>query len=185
MRVPGIIAILFATVVHSLEIFRRDDVDEPNSSGWHCNTPDPTLDDIAESERVVSAWMKKSKTSRQSNIIVPTFFHVITNGLDGALTDDVINQSINVLNDAFAENFKFHLEGNTTTDKNTWYKYDVYSSEMKQALSQGGCNTLNIYSTSGYGYLGQSSLPINCKFNQESDGVIINSDTKPGGNKFP
>ncbi|HUG29028.1 MAG TPA: zinc metalloprotease, partial [Candidatus Limnocylindria bacterium] len=94
---------------------------------------------------------------------VPVYFHVITDGATGSVTDRQIRVQISVLNKTFGggeggddTGFSFDLAGVTRTDNAEWFAIASFAAEtaMKQALKAGGNNALNVYSTSGGGYLG-------------------------------
>ena len=108
---------------------------------------------------------------------VPTVFHTIRAGANGALTQQEIEESISVLNEGYSGTLIFNFIAQTDTDNSSWYDDSVSEMDMKSALRQGGCNMLNIYSISGYGYLGFAYFPNSCETN-------LVSSSKPGGG-FP
>jgi len=126
---------------------------------------------------------------------VPVYFHVVTDGDVGSLTNAQIDRQIRVLNETYAgaeggadTGFTFVLAGVTRTDNADWF-YGVgglgggEERDMKTALHQGGPNALNLYSTTaGELYLGWAYLPeITTKPGQEIlDGVIFDWETIPG-----
>jgi Pregnancy-associated plasma protein-A len=126
---------------------------------------------------------------------VPVYFHVVTDGKIGSLTNAQIDRQIRVLNDTFAgaeggadSGFTFVLAGVTRTDNADWF-YGVgglgggEEHDMKAALHQGGPDALNLYSTTaGELYLGWAYLPeITTKPGQEYiDGVVFDWETMPG-----
>jgi len=121
---------------------------------------------------------------------VPVWFHVITDGGEGNLSDQHIRAQIRVINAGFGggeggfdTGFGFELAGITRTDNARWYaaRSGGAEREMKQALKQGGDNTLNVYSTSGGAYLGWAYLPDITTTNQSYlDGIVIDWRTVPG-----
>ncbi len=124
---------------------------------------------------------------------VPLFWHVITDGTAGSLTNSQIAAQISVLNGGFSGSaggangvttgFSFQLAGVTRTDNATWYasRSGGAEHEMKQALKQGGDNALNVYSTSGGAYLGWAYLPeITDTAQAYLDGIVIDWRTMPG-----
>jgi hypothetical protein len=118
------------------------------------------------------------------------YFHVITNGSLGNLTNSQINAQIRVLDVTFGggqggadSGFGFSLAGVTRTNNATWYASQSGGAEhaMKQALKQGGDNALNVYSTSGGAYLGWAYLPeITDTAQAYLDGVVFDWRTVPG-----
>jgi hypothetical protein len=127
----------------------------------------------------------KGKADRRFRVTVPVYFHVITAGATGALTDDQIDDQIGVLNNTFAggeggatSGFTFELAGVTRTDNAEWFNAGPGGNPehtMKRALRQGGNDALNVYSTTAGGYLGWAYLPeIVTKPGQAYlDGVVI------------
>jgi hypothetical protein len=132
----------------------------------------------------------KGKAPGSMSVTVPVYFHVITDGSVGSLTNARINAQIAVLNDTFGggeggddSGFGFALAGLTRTNNATWYASRSAGAEhaMKQALKQGGDNALNVYSTSGGAYLGWAYLPeITDTAQAYLDGIVIDWRTVPG-----
>ena len=120
---------------------------------------------------------------------VPVYWHVITNGAEGAVTDTQIRDQIRVLNGGFAgtsggaaTGFTFSLAGIDRTNNAVWYGSTGAGAEheYKRALKQGGDNALNVYSTSGGGYLGYAYLPeITDTAQAYLDGIVIDWRTMP------
>jgi hypothetical protein len=126
---------------------------------------------------------------------IPVYFHVITDGSTGSLTNGEIGAQIRVLNAGFGgqENaaasktgFSFTLAGVTRTNNAAWFDGSSFADEtaMKQALKQGGDNALNVYSNSGAGgvLLGWAYSPdiVNDASFKYLDGVVINWESVPG-----
>ena len=121
---------------------------------------------------------------------VPVYFHVITDGSSGILTDRQIRGQITVLNVTFGggeggdnSGFSFTLAGVTRTDNATWHasRSGGAEHEMKKALKQGGDNALNVYTTSGGAYFGWAYLPeITDTAQAYLDGIVIDWRTVPG-----
>lgn len=123
-------------------------------------------------------------------VTVPVYFHVITDGTLGSLSDRDIRAQISVLNLTFGggeggddTGFSFDLAGVTRTDNATWYASRSGGAEhaMKKALKTGGDNALNVYTTSGGAYLGWAYLPeITDTAQAYLDGIVIDWRTLPG-----
>ena len=132
----------------------------------------------------------KNKAPADFSATVPVYFHVITDGSTGNLTDSQIRAQIAVLNKTFGggeggadTGFSFTLAGTTRTDDAVWFASASGGAErsMKQALKQGGDDALNVYSTSGGAYLGWAYLPEITNTNQAYlDGIVIDWGTVPG-----
>ena len=131
----------------------------------------------------------KGKAPSGFSATVPVYFHVITDGSVGSLTDRQIRSQIGVLNDGFDGSeggtdtgFSFTLTGITRTNNAAWFATTGSAeAQMKQALKQGGDNAMNVYSTSGGGALGWAYLPSITESSQSYlDGVVLNWETVPG-----
>ena len=134
----------------------------------------------------------KGRAGRSFKATVPVYFHVVTDGATGALTDAQIAAQMKVLNNTFAggeggarTGFSFTLAGVTRTDNAAWFETNPGGTDehsMKQTLHQGGDNALNLYSTTAGAYLGWAYLPdITTKPGQAYlDGVVIDWESMPG-----
>jgi Pregnancy-associated plasma protein-A len=118
------------------------------------------------------------------SVSVPTYFHVITSGSLGSLTDRQIRNQMAVMNSAYSgTGFSFALAGVTRTNNATWYASRSGGAEhaMKQALKAGGDGDLNVYTTSGGAYLGWAYLPeITDTAQRYLDGIVMDWRTVPG-----
>jgi hypothetical protein len=131
------------------------------------------------------------KPSASFSATIPVYFHVITDGDIGSLSEDTINEQMNVLNLAFGglyggvnTRFQFELASVDYTDNGDWYN-DPEANElaMKTALKQGGPTELDVYSTSGGAFLGWAYYPtiVTKKKYQVLDGIVIDGRSTPGG----
>jgi hypothetical protein len=123
---------------------------------------------------------------------VPVYFHVVTDGVTGAVTNDQIATQINVLNNTYAggeggatSGFGFNLAGVTRTDNADWFYANPGGTNehtMKRTLHQGGPGALNYYSTTAGDYLGWAYLPsIVTKPGQAYlDGVVVDWESMLG-----
>ena len=124
---------------------------------------------------------------------IDVYFHVITKtDGTGAVSDATIAAQITVLNQTFAgwfggddTGFTFRLAGTTRTVNNAWFDQATFEDEvaMKSALKQGDAADVNIYSTSGGGFLGWAyypSITASKKFGV-LDGVVVHYGSLPGG----
>ncbi len=134
----------------------------------------------------------KGKAGKRFKATIPVYFHVVTDGSTGALTDAQIAGQIAVLNNTFsageggaATGFSFTLAGVTRTDNADWVHAGIGGTNehsMKQALNRGGSDALNWYSTTAGAYLGWAYLPdIVTKPGQAYlDGVVVDWESIPG-----
>jgi hypothetical protein len=134
----------------------------------------------------------KGKAGKNFRATIPVYFHVITDGTTGALTDAQIAGQIAVLNNTFsageggaATGFRFRLAGVTRTDNAAWFYANpggTNEQTMKRTLKRGGDDALNWYSTTAGAYLGWAYLPdITTKPGQRHlDGVVVDWESVPG-----
>lgn len=124
------------------------------------------------------------------SVTVPVYFHVITDGDLGYLSDKDIRAQMRVLNVTYSggeggpdTGFNFELAGITRTDNARWYWLQSGGAEheMKQALKQGGDDALNVYTNTAAAYLGWAYLPSITDTNQSYlDGIVLDWETLPG-----
>jgi len=155
---------------------RGADAREPDISQVHAELP-------------ASAKGKAGKNFRQS---VPVWFHVVSDGAIGNISDTVIQEQMNVLNLAFGgfygganTGFSFRLAGVTRTNNAAWHYAGIGGNDgntMKQTLHRGGPETLNLYATTAGAYLGWAYLPdIVTKPGQAYlDGIVVDWESMPG-----
>jgi hypothetical protein len=134
----------------------------------------------------------KGRAGSKFAATVPVYFHVVTAGTVGSVTDAQIADQITVLNKTFAgaeggvrTGFSFTLAGVTRTDNAAWFYAGPGGTDehsMKSTLHQGGTNALNYYSTTAGPYLGWAYLPdILTKPGQaDVDGVVIDWESMRG-----
>jgi hypothetical protein len=161
---------------------------EPPVPGFEGRSDKVREKDLAQTHGDMPA-SAKGKAPASMTATVPVYFHVITDGSLGNLTNGQISAQIGVLNDTFGggeggddTGFGFSLAGVTRTNNATWYASRSGGAEhaMKQALKQDGPDALNVYSTSGGAYLGWAYLPEIVDTAQAYlDGVVIDWRTVP------
>jgi hypothetical protein len=128
----------------------------------------------------------RGKAPANLSVTVPVWFHVVTDGSVGNLTDRQIDAQIDVLNSEFGGSdtgFAFDLAGVTRTNNAVWYasKSGGAEHDMKVALKTGSDGTLNVYSTSAGAFLGWAYLPeITDTAQAYLDGVVFSWETVPG-----
>lgn len=123
--------------------------------------------------------------------VINTHVHVIhrSNGV-GLLTQNEVNDQIDVLNDAYVgTGFSFNLVSTDFTQDNAWAGMSPGSaaeSQAKNALRIGSANDLNLYFADiGGGLLGWATFPWDYANNPDDDGVVVLFDSIPGGNAAP
>jgi hypothetical protein len=132
----------------------------------------------------------KGKGGPKFAATVPVWFHVITDGAIGNVTQRQIDAQMTVLNLAFAgfyggakSGFRFALAGVTRTDNAQWFYGAIDGSSerpMKKALHRGGFETLNVYSTTAGPYLGWAYLPGLNESLSYLDGIVSDWEAMPG-----
>jgi hypothetical protein len=134
----------------------------------------------------------KGKAPKSFKATVPVYFHVVTDGAKGAVTNTQIQAQMDVLNNTFAggeggakSGFTFTLAGVDRTNNAAWFYTNPGGTDehtMKQTLKRGGNNALNLYSTTAGDYLGWAYLPdITTKPGQAYlDGVVFDWESMPG-----
>jgi hypothetical protein len=132
----------------------------------------------------------KGKAPSDMSVTVPVWFHVITDGESGNLSDADIRNQMRVMNTAYsggaggaATGFIFSLAGITRTDNAIWYRLQSAGAEheMKKALKRGDDSTMNVYTGLAGGYLGYAYLPeITDTAQAYLDGIVIDWQTLPG-----
>jgi hypothetical protein len=160
------------------------------AAGQRCGTRHVSDNEAASIEQQIQANGRKPATA----VAIPTYVHVISKGAgfeNGDVPDHMIRAQMSVLNDAFAgytggapTGFSFNLVGVTRTVNERWHNMLIQSREereAKAALRQGGADTLNIYLTSGGGYLGWATFPSSYSSQPSQDGIVVDFRSLPHG----
>jgi hypothetical protein len=118
------------------------------------------------------------------------YFHVITDGENGNVTQAMIDSQIAVLSNAYGpQGFSFSLVSADRTDNRKWFNMRMGTGserEAKKALRKGGNDALNIYTANlGGGLLGWATFPSDYAKNPTNDGVVILYSSVPGGTAAP
>jgi hypothetical protein len=117
-------------------------------------------------------------------VTVPVYWNVITTTKGDGDVSALIPAQMNVLRDAYAgSKFVFDVKSVRVVANNAWFFAAAGSADevaMKNALRQGGPDSLNIYTTNGDVYLGWATLPFYYKFGPGYDGVVLWWAALPG-----
>jgi len=127
---------------------------------------------------------------------IQVYTHVILDANGGGdLTDQQIDDQIQVLNDSMGQTggahmpFTFFNAGVDRTSNAAWYTVTPDSTaerQMKTTLRQGDAAALNMYYANiGDGLLGWATFPQDYTSDPGMDGVIILRDSLPGGSAAP
>ncbi|HET8645048.1 MAG TPA: hypothetical protein VFO85_06140, partial [Vicinamibacteria bacterium] len=131
--------------------------------GNRCSTRTPTLEEQAQIDRDLAPHRGRPPLT----LTVPVWVHVINTGSgfeNGDVSDHAIRDQIKALNDTFGgrrggadTGFAFELAGVDRTTNAEWFfmlPQTIEERRAKEALRQGGAETLNIYTVDGGPYLG-------------------------------
>jgi len=190
----GIAGTLIVTLsVTAAGLYARTAQSQVAATAKHCATRDLSPGEAMRIDMEIARWQGELPAV----VTIPVYYHVIRTGAGNAtdVSQTMIDAQISVLNQAYNGStggsntqFQFVLSGVTRTTNSSWFNAGDGSSaeaQMKSALRQGGSNTLNIYSTSGAGYLGWATFPWWYSGNPTDDGVIIAYNSVPGGSAAP
>ena len=132
----------------------------------------------------------KGKGGSKFKATVPVWFHVVSDGAIGNVTQAQIDEQMSVLNLAFSgfyggvnTGFKYRLAGVTRSVNAVWfYAGPTTTGEraMKRALKVGGDNVLNYYSTTAGPYLGWAYFPGLSAGQEYLDGIVVDWESMPG-----
>ena len=156
-----------------------------------CGTKPLTESELAADAVRVAELKSRGKTQKPGSLTtITTYVHVLHDGVDGWLSESTIREQIRVLNRAYeSRGFRFEMAASTPGNPNpdytnnaAWYNDDELS--YKSALKEGSGDDLNIYTTSGGGYLGYAYYPtIVGSAYEVLDGVVLAWGTLPGANQ--
>lgn len=143
-------------------------------------------------QRLEDAAKNPDTTSNVTGGVINVYFHVINRGTgvsNGDITTTMINNQMNVLNNAFAsKGWTFNLVSTDRTTNSTWFTgcYGTSESAMKNALRQGTADDLNIYTCApSGGILGYATFPSSYTSAPKKDGVVLLYSSLPGGTAAP
>lgn len=192
LALSGAAAVTFTWMVASAPSIAQGPSDD---AGRKCGTADLSLAQMTEVETIIQ---KKQAGEPDAPVNVPVYVHVIRTGGAGStgdIPDSWIQAQINVLNEAYAGNtggaptqFNFTLVSVDRTGNSAWYNCTPGSTaetQMKNALHLGAANSLNLYTTSGGGYLGWATFPSSYNSAPLKDGVVCMDQSLPGGSASP
>jgi hypothetical protein len=167
-------------------------VPRPQSSGRPvCGTRPRTEVEIALDAARVAEFKKRGPAAKPGALTtITTYVHVLHDGPDGRVSERTIRDQIAVLNEAYASHgFRFELAASTRdnpnpdyTDNAAWFKDATVADEVayKTALKEGSGDDLNIYTTSGAGFLGYAYYPTIVGSGSDIlDGVVLAYGTLP------
>ncbi len=156
-----------------------------------CGTDhDPQKIAAAETDFVLR--LNELKNAPELNVtsgVINVYFHVVSNGNIGNISDDMIADQMRVLNQANAPwGWSFNVVATDRTSNATWFNGCYGSSEtaMKNALHRGSADDLNIYTCNpSSGILGYATFPSSYASAPLKDGVVLLYSSLPGGSAAP
>ena len=133
-----------------------------------------------------------AKMSAKTGVVsIPIYFHIITDGTTGLVSDTTINKQIVALNNSYSgqlggvkTGFRFRVAGVDHTNNAAWFAVnpgDPAEKAMKRALHKGGSSALNVYTASGGDFLGWATFPSSYASKPWYDGIVMDYRSMPGG----
>lgn len=143
----------------------------------------------AKSKSTDARSLTDARLLAEQNKTIEVVWHVIHSGSDGNLTEAMVQDQIQVLNDDY-KNFGFQFNLNVTNRVNNSNYFKNVSpdtnlqDQMKSTLRRGDEKVLNLYSVDFHnGLLGYSSFPWNVQGSLWDDGVVFQYSSVPGGSE--
>ena len=158
--------------------------------GGRCGTVHPDAARAAEIDREVDAILANRFEANVTGGVVNVYFHVITNGSTGNVSDATIQSQIDVLNAAYAPfGWSFNLVSVNRTSNAAWFTMapgTTAERQAKRALHLGSADDLNLYTANpGGGLLGWATFPSDYAGHKRLDGVVVLYTSLPGGSAAP
>jgi len=182
-----------ATATEQFEADKLNKYDEPviHKGDRFCAT-DHNPQKIAAAEIDFAERLQKMRDNPGVDVnggVINVYFHVVSDGSAGNISDSMISSQMSVLNNAFSSwGWSFNLVSTDRTSNSTWYNGCYGSSEtaMKNALHQGSADDLNIYTCNpSNGILGYATFPSGYQSAPLKDGVVLLHSSLPGGSAAP
>lgn len=181
------------------EQFEADKSDKPNkydepiiAKGDRFCATDHNPQKIAAAEIDFAERLEKGRDDSSADATggtINVYFHVVSSGATGNISDSMINSQMSVLNNAFSSwGWSFNLVSVDRTSNSTWFNGCYGSSEtaMKNALHRGTADDLNVYTCNpSGGILGYATFPSSYASAPLKDGVVLLYSSLPGGSAAP
>jgi hypothetical protein len=157
--------------------------------GVRCATPTPTRAEARAVEHQLKSLRAIYGEARPGgNVVIPVVFHVIHDGAAGNVLEAMLDDQIDVLNDAFrSSGFEFFKSQVNRVDNRRWFT-GCYAQDtrMKRALAVDPAHNLNFYTCQPRGnILGYAYLPWSFDETDERHGVVVLHSSLPGGSAVP
>lgn len=150
-----------------------------------CGTSSPTAADAVHVAAALGRW-RQERNEAPTGGTIRVAVHVITDGVEGQVTDRQIEDQIRVLNQGFsATGFRFELATIDRTDDPIWFRISpgsIKEKRAKQALAIDPAHRLNLYLCApAHDQLGWATLPYVSTEEDPTHGVVVHYGTLPGG----
>ena len=146
---------------------------------------------MAQSMQEVPASALAKMSAKTGVVSIPIYFHIITDGTTGLVSDTTVNKQIVALNNSYSgqlggvkTGFRFRVAGVDHTNNAAWFAVnpgDPAEKAMKRALHKGGSGALNVYTASGGDFLGWATFPSSYASKPWYDGIVMDYRSMPGG----
>nr|AJD23143.1 metalloprotease 1 [Onygena corvina] len=138
-----------------------------------------------EFTEAVAALGDKANVTNLAGLTIDTYFHVITSGSTGSISDSTLQAQINAMNQHYGPaGVQFRLIKATRSNNSQWASGNDEAG-MKRALHQGTYSSLNVYFIPNLsdGLLGICNFPRSNPTQSTviMDGCMVRSGTVPGG----
>ena len=141
------------------------------TEGWSgCGTHSPSEEQKKIAAGVVERWKVNNvengwvRTAKSNVQIIDTYWHVMTSpNEEGKLSEEIINKSIEHLNNSSKGHFSLNLLGTSTSNKKEYFELK-YGGKNEKAMTKefrkGDCGTLNIFTAyTLHGVIGWGAFP--------------------------
>ncbi len=144
---------------------------------------------------MVVNWIASHPDVQSTEVIqVPVVFHIIKEN-DQTINEVVgrVQDQLDVMNDAFAPDFRFYLLEDASFGANpmtyvdaAWWGTDSGLGLFKPATRFGGSNVMNVWWTElAGGILGYATFPSSYQGSPDKDGIVNLHSTVMGGSSNP
>jgi hypothetical protein len=180
IKILIIIPIILVFIFFSSEILGQD----------YCKTKSPSQSRKSQVAIMYQQWLSNGGLNSIEGVIaIPIAFHIILrNDGFGDVSDEVIDQQLNVLNSRISSlGFRFTKYSVDRTYNTSWFNHSPESPEeveMKTILAINPLQILNFYICNLDGtYGGYAHFPESFDEDSKMHGVVVRYTTLPGGNE--
>ena len=155
--------------------------------GVRCAAERLTPEKQAEVDRVLAGARESVSLRPGDDITIPVVFHVIHNGIEGNISDEMVEAQVSVLNAAFSgTGFAFTLASINRVEDRKSFTNCYGNQNFKRNLAVNLPTTLNFYTCKPKGnILGYAYLPSSYPEDNWHHGVVVLYSSLPGGTADP